>query len=106
MSYFEEDGCEPFDPNAVFTRCVESGHASLLLDHEALPAEFFDLSSGVAGELLHKLTTYRIRLAGVVPDPGIHSERFQEFMGEANRRDDYRFFSTREEAVAWLDSGS
>jgi hypothetical protein len=104
-AFFEPDASLPFDPADVFTRCVEAGAPALLLDSAAFPPEFFDLSTGIAGELLHKLSTYRIRLAGVVPDPSAHSERFAEFVRESNRGSQFRFFETREQAVAWLESG-
>ena len=101
--YFEPAPGQAFDPMAIFTACVESGASSLLLDKSALPAEFFDLSTGLAGELLHKLTTYRMRLAGVVADLEVHSIRFQEFAHEANRGQQYRFFSDRQSAIEWLE---
>ena len=104
MTYFEAYAGDPFEPTALLTSCVESGAQSLLLDEGVIPAEFFDLSSGLAGELLHKLTLYRIRLAGVVPDPAIHSPRFQDFAREANRGTQYRFFPDRQAAIDWLDS--
>ena len=103
-TYFELEPGRPFDPVTVVTRCVESGARSLLLDEDALPAEFFDLGSGLAGELLHKLTTYRIPMAGVVPDPSVHPVRFQEFVREANHGRQFRFFPTRREAIRWLES--
>ena len=46
---------DSFDPTGVFRSCIESGAHALLLDEAALPPHFFDLSSGMAGELLHKL---------------------------------------------------
>lgn len=103
-AYYEVARAERFDPGEIFTSCVESGAGAVLLDEAALPAEFFDLSSGVAGELLHKLSTYRMRLAGVVPDPSVHPARFQEFVRESNRGQQFRFFATRSEAVDWLES--
>lgn len=103
MTYFEARVGDLFEPTALLTRCVESGARGLLLDEGAIPAEFFDLSTGLAGELLHKLTLYRIRLAGVVPDPSIHSPRFGDFAREANRGTQYRFFPDRLAAIDWLD---
>lgn len=91
-------------PADVITRCIESGHRLLLADHGALPPEFFDLSSRFAGELVQKLSQYGIRMAGVVPDPTVHSQPFQDFFREANRGTQVRFFPTREEAVEWLTS--
>jgi hypothetical protein len=105
-TYLEPDASDLLDPMVALGSCIESGVQSLLVDENALPAEFFDLSSGFAGELLHKLSTYRIRLAGVVPDPSAHSSRFEEFLRESNRGRQFRFFPTREEAIAWLDGRS
>jgi hypothetical protein len=102
--WFEWKAGDAFDPRAVATHCIESGTGALLLDAAALPPEFFDLSSGVAGELLHRLSMYGIRLAGVVADPSRHSAAFQDFLSEVNRGRQFRFFSTRAEALAWLDS--
>jgi hypothetical protein len=86
--------------------CIESGARSLLLDQPAFPPAFFDLSTGMAGELLHHLSKYGLRLAAVVPDLSAHSERFREFVLEANRGEQYRFFSDRSGAVGWLSSVS
>lgn len=102
MTYFEPPEGSAFDPRGVATSCIESGTRALLLDADAVPPDFFDLSSGVAGELLHQLGKYGIRLATVVPDPTSHSRPFQDFAREANRGRQYRFFATRDEAVAWL----
>jgi hypothetical protein len=104
MTYFEAQVAGPFEPTALLTSCIENGARSLLLDEGVIPVDFFDLSTGLAGELLHKLTAYRICLAGVVPDPSIHSVRFQDFAREANRGTQYRFFPTRQEAIDWLES--
>jgi hypothetical protein len=88
--YYEAAGAERFDV--------------VMLDGPAVPEEFFDLSSGVAGELLHKLSVYRLRLAAVVPDPTVHTPEFQAFVREANRGDQFRFFASRDEALSWIES--
>lgn len=90
-----------FDPVAA---CIESGADSLLLDQSALSPAFFDLSTGVAGELLHRLSTYRIRMAAVISDPSVYSEPFQDFIREANRGNQFCFVRHREEAIRWLES--
>lgn len=107
-AYFELPAQPPgeFDATAVVTGCIESGTDRLLLDHGALPPQFFDLSTGVAGAMVQRLTQYQIRMAGVVPDPSIHSPAFQDFAREANTgRSWFRFFPDREQAVAWLTDG-
>jgi hypothetical protein len=93
-----------FDPVAVVAHCIESGMDRLLLDTAALPPEFFDLSMGVTGALVQRLTQYEIRMAGVVPDPSIHSKPFQDFAREAGKNPWFRFFPTREQAIAWLSA--
>ena len=101
--YIELDKSHSLDPIEVIQSCAEVEAQAVLVDGGILPAEFFDLSSGVAGELVNKLSMYRIRLAAVVPDVSIHSEHFQAFAREANRRGDVRFFPNREEAIGWLE---
>jgi hypothetical protein len=83
--------------------CFEEGARAVLLYPENLPPAFFDLSSGDAGEILQKLRNYRIRLA-VVEAPGRapHSAAFQALMLEENRGNDFRTFTDRAVALAWL----
>jgi hypothetical protein len=102
--YFEPDSNQPFDPVTLVTDCIASGASSLLLDVNVFPPEFFDLSTGLAGELVRKLGMYQVRMAGVVPDVGVHSTSFQEFVIEANRGVQFRFFSDRSSAIQWLAS--
>lgn len=101
---FEPDAREAFDPRGIVTACIESGADAVLLDEAALTPEFFDLSTRAAGELFHQLGKYRIRLAGVVPDPSAHSRAFQDFLAETNRGNRFRFFASRAEAMAWLEA--
>jgi hypothetical protein len=106
LLYFEapSDEAERLHPSKVVEACIESGAHGLLLDHGSLPPAFFDLSSRIAGELVHKVTLYDIRTAIVVPDLAVHSERFQEFAREANHSRQFRFFRTRSEAAEWLST--
>lgn len=79
------------------------GFDGLLLGEAELSPEFFDLRSGLAGELFQKCTNYRLSLALVVPDPGAHGERFAELAFEHRTHRLIRFFGTLEEARAWLE---
>jgi len=102
-SGFFEPAADRLAATEVLAGCVESGARGVLLDESALSPDVVDLATGVLGELLHKLSTYRIRLAGVVPDPSRQPLRFQEFLREANAGNQFRFFPSRAEAVAWLE---
>jgi hypothetical protein len=63
------------------------GRVGLILTEDNLTPAFFDLSSGLAGELFQKLVNYKVRTAIVVPHPEAHGERF---------------LRSRDEADAWL----
>jgi hypothetical protein len=104
MSFYEPSSDLPFDPAQIATGCIEAGAGAVFLDDGAIPPEFFDLSTRTAGELLHRLGLYGIRLAAVVPDVTRFSEAFQSFVHEANRGERYRFFSSRPDAVEWLET--
>jgi hypothetical protein len=83
--------------------CFEQQARSVLLYPENLPAQFFDLSSGEAGEILQKLRNYRIRLA-VVEAPGgdPRSTAFQALMREETRDNYFHLYADRDAALAWL----
>jgi len=82
--------------------CV--GTDGLLLTEADLAPAFFDLRSGLAGELVQKLVNYRVRAAIVVPAPDAHGERFAELAREHATHPTVRFVRSTEEAVAWLRS--
>lgn len=75
----------------------------VLLAESNLPEAFYDLSTRLAGEILQKLSNYRVRLA-IVGTFGHTSERFQEFKRESNKGRHVYFVATHAEAVAWLSS--
>ena len=106
LPFFEAPSTESarLHPRDLAGACFEQGTRALLLDHGALSPAFFDLSSGVAGDLMQRLANYGLRMAAVVPDPGIHSGSFQDFAREAGAFSQFRFFRTRAEAVEWLNT--
>jgi len=102
--YVEPAAGTAFTPDALLSACIEAGYAALLLDRSTMPDEFFDLSSRLAGEVLHALSKYGVRLAAVIGDPAGYSDSFQRFVRESNRGRQYRFFGSRTDAIAWLES--
>lgn len=75
---------------------------SIVLEVNNLSREFFDLSSGLAGEILQKCSNYGIRLAISGDYTNFMSSRFPELALELNRGRQVRFFPTRDAAVQWL----
>lgn len=80
------------------------GADGLLLTERELGPAFFDLSTGIAGELFQKATNYRLPLALVLLDPNIYGARFGELAYEHRRHPLIRFFLTEAEASAWLQA--
>lgn len=103
--FAEFTATDAFNPQAVLAACFEHGHASVLIDRGALPDAFFDLRTGLAGELAQRLTLYGVRLACVVPDLDAQPERFREYARESNAGRQVRFVGSRAEAEAWLAAG-
>ncbi|MHB8933188.1 MAG: DUF4180 domain-containing protein [Bellilinea sp.] len=82
--------------------CSEHETDNLPLDEECLDAAFFDLKSGLAGEVLLKLNNYRIRAAAIMPQVLIGNVRFAEFVLETNRGNQFRVYSWHDDAEKWL----
>lgn len=78
------------------------GASGLLLTETDLSPEFFDLRTGIAGELFQKFTNYQIHLAIVVNKLEVYGERFGELAFEHRNHKLIRFFDTLETAKSWL----
>jgi len=78
------------------------GADAVILTEGDLAPEFFDLRSGLAGEVMQKFVNYRLRVALVVPDADVYGERFSELVYEHRAHTMIRFVRTMDEAKAWL----
>jgi hypothetical protein len=79
------------------------GVDGLLLTETDLAPEFFDLRTGIAGELFQKLTNYQIRTALVITNPERHGSRFAELAYEHRVHNAIRFFDNADDALMWLN---
>jgi len=82
--------------------CGEEGTDRVLLHSGNLPADFFRLSSGLAGNILLKFSNYWIKAAAVLTPVQVGQGKFYEFALETNRGNQFRIFYTRQEAEEWL----
>ena len=78
------------------------GTAGLLLTADDLAPEFFDLRTGLAGDLFQKFINYQVRVAIVLPIPVAYGERFAELAHEHRRHRQIRIVGSQDEASAWL----
>jgi|SRR5882672_5785926 len=79
---------------------VERG--GLVLDEADLAPAFFDLQTGLAGQVLQKFVTYRTRLAIIVQDRSAYGSRFSELMYDHRVHAAVRFFDSAQQARQWL----
>jgi len=88
------------DVSDALGACLGSG--GLILTEDDLAREFFDLRTGLAGELFQKFTNYQLRLVIVLPNPEAYGERFGELAYEHLSHNLIRFVRSKDEAKAWL----
>lgn len=77
---------------------MEHGCTALIVRKGNLPPAFFDLTSGVAGEMLQKFSTYHMRLAVVGDFSQVQGNALRDFIYESNRRRQILFVPTAKEA--------
>jgi PadR family transcriptional regulator, regulatory protein AphA len=83
--------------------CGENRIERLLLHEQNLSEDFYQLKTGLAGEVLLKFSNYRIRAAAVLPTELVNRyERFREMVLESNRGRQFRVYPSIEAAEEWL----
>ena len=80
------------------------GYDAIILYAENIVPEFFDLSSGLAGEILQKFSNYRMRLAIVGDFQKFTSNSLMDFVRESNKGGQVSFIDSLEKALAILTS--
>ena len=78
------------------------GYDKVIFHAKNITPEFFDLKTGLAGEVLQKFSTYRMRLAIVGDFSAYSSKSLRDFIYESNQGRQVNFVSTVSEALAAL----
>jgi uncharacterized protein DUF4180 len=89
------------DVSAAIGECI--GADGLILTENDVAPDFFDLRTGLAGELFQKFVNYKLRVAIVLADHDAYGERFAELAYEHRSHGMIRFVRAQDEAKAWLD---
>ncbi len=75
------------------------GFDKIIIYEKNITPEFFDLKTGIAGEILQKFSTYRVRLA-IVGDLGKYeSKSLKDFIFESNKVGQIYFLPSLSEAL-------
>lgn len=81
---------------------ASSPSPTIVLDAASLPEAFFELRTGIAGEYLQKISTYRRRLAILGDFTSTKSRALRDFIYESNATGQVVFAPSMEEAIALL----
>ncbi|MET7253645.1 DUF4180 domain-containing protein [Dyadobacter jiangsuensis] len=92
----------PDDGLQLMVDLYYQGYGEMILHARNITPEFFDLKTGIAGEILQKFTTYRVRLAIVGDFTRYESKSLRDFIFESNKGRQVNFVPSVEEALARL----
>lgn len=84
----------------LMTVQYETGTHNIIVNKEALPEDFFQLNTGIAGDVLQKIVNYRFKVAFIGDYSGYTSKPLKDFFYEINRGNDLYFGPTMEDALA------
>lgn len=80
-----------------------NGSTGLILHSSTLSKDFFDLRTGLAGEILQKFSNYRMKLAIIGDFADIKSKSLRDFIRESNTRGTINFVASPAEAIEKLN---
>jgi hypothetical protein len=83
--------------NASYVNCTK-----VIIHSESFASGFFDLRTGLAGEILQKFSNYRMRLAIVGDFTRLKSHNWRYFIRESNRGKTVCFMPTVQDAISAL----
>lgn len=78
------------------------GFDKIILHEKNITPDFFNLKSGIAGEILQKFSTYRVRLAIVGDFSKYTSKSLNDFIFESNKGRHINFVPSITEAIKIL----
>jgi hypothetical protein len=82
----------------ILVNCAYQGASKIIVQASHIVPEFFDLKTGVAGEILQKFSTYQIQLAIVGDFTKYTSKSLQDFIFESNKVGRINFVASIEDA--------
>lgn len=74
------------------------GASKIIMHEKNIVAAFFDLKTGIAGEILQKFSTYNVRLAIVGDFTKCTSKSLKDFIYESNKYGRINFVNSIDEA--------
>ncbi|GAB3274475.1 DUF4180 domain-containing protein [Larkinella harenae] len=78
------------------------GFDNIVVYEKNITPTFFDLKTGIAGEILQKFSNYRVRMAIVGDFAPYQSKSMRDFIVESNRAGHINFVASLDEALERL----
>jgi hypothetical protein len=94
----------PQDALDIMANAYYQGARQIILYEKNIMPEFFDLKTGLAGEILQKYSNYQMKLAIVGDFEKFESKSLKAFISESNRGKQIAFVATRQAALEKITS--
>ena len=82
----------------ILANCSYQGAYSIILRESNIISCFFDLKTGIAGDVLQKFSTYQVRLAIIGDFSKYTGKSLNDFISESNRTGRINFVDTLQHA--------
>ena len=86
----------------LMANCRYQGAESIIIREENITQDFFDLKSGIAGEVLQKFSNYRMRIAIIGDYSKYKSKSLRDFIFESNKIGSTNFVNSFDNAIEKL----
>jgi len=83
----------------IMANSAYNGSTRIIINEENIIPDFFDLKTGIAGDILQKFSTYNVYLAIVGDFSKYTSKSLRDFIFESNKYGRINFVNTDEEAI-------
>lgn len=90
------------DASMFLDFAMSTGSPILAISQGSLPPSFYDLKSGLAGEIFQKAANYRVQLIIIGDFEKIESKSFRDLIWETNQRGQVVFTSSFETGLDLL----
>jgi hypothetical protein len=82
----------------IMANCGYQGAGKIIIHEQNVIPDFFDLKTGIAGDILQKFSNYNVRLAIVGDFSIIHSKSLKDFIYESNKTGRINFVNSVQQA--------
>jgi hypothetical protein len=82
----------------IMANCGYKGAGTIIIHEQNVIPDFFDLKTGIAGEILQKFSNYNVRLAIVGDFSKYQSKSLRDFIYESNKTGRINFVNSVEQA--------